>query len=192
MKTKAYYWLGGIVFVFLIILFLLIYIPSHNGNRVEYKVYGCFKSLSEGYNYFESNKTFVTFVNSNCCGTNITVFYRNKTYVIKEVKTGEICKCFCPKKVVIFDFVNGSKVIFEDWAGNRKEIYSGSETFCGKSTYGPCKTDEDCVIDGCSGQYCRSKEEFPITTTCEWLPCYDYKKFEMSCKCINNKCQWSK
>jgi len=63
--------------------------------------------------------------------------------------------------------------------------------FCGYSTYGKCEADSDCVIGGCSGQVCQSKNE-KIITTCEWKDCYNAKKYNLKCRCINGKCQWSK
>ena len=54
-----------------------------------------------------------------------------------------------------------------------------------------CKTDNDCVIGGCSGTLCGNREfiENQGFTTCEWKEEYIcYKK--TTCECINNKCQW--
>lgn len=64
------------------------------------------------------------------------------------------------------------------------------KNFCGKSSYGPCQTDTDCVTSGCSGQVCQSRNEEPIVTTCEWRDCYDAKKFNLRCGCFEGKCQW--
>jgi|GEM_PF-1210148 eight-cysteine-cluster-containing protein len=62
--------------------------------------------------------------------------------------------------------------------------------FCGFSTYGECVTDRDCMVGGCSGQVCQSKFEEPVITTCEWKECYDTEKYDVQCRCIENKCQW--
>ena len=54
-----------------------------------------------------------------------------------------------------------------------------------------CTSDNDCVKGGCSGNICQSKNSEPIFTTCEYLPeygCYS----EISCGCINGKCEWQK
>ncbi|MBI4972921.1 MAG: thermonuclease family protein [Candidatus Omnitrophica bacterium] len=67
-----------------------------------------------------------------------------------------------------------------------------SEEFCGRSTYGECSSDEDCISDGCSSQICRSINEESIFSTCEWRECYDAKKYNLGCKCVKNKCQWAK
>ncbi len=195
MRRKVYYWLGGILAIFILILSILIYIPwseSSSQQKVLFSVDSCSHGrIGYGAEVLDNN-TFTTFVNTNCCGTNISIEKVNDTYVIREVKYGEICKCFCPKKISIYNFVRGSKVVFIDWSGDKKYIYNGTKEFCGRSTYGKCKTDEDCVIDGCSGQVCRSKEEGKVMTTCEWLDCYDYKKFGYECGCVEGKCQWVK
>ena len=64
--------------------------------------------------------------------------------------------------------------------------------FCGWSTYGKCSSDLDCMTGGCSSQVCQSKKEEPIITTCEWRDCYNAKIYGIACKCIENKCQWTK
>ncbi|HDJ96634.1 MAG TPA: eight-cysteine-cluster domain-containing protein, partial [Candidatus Aenigmarchaeota archaeon] len=56
--------------------------------------------------------------------------------------------------------------------------------------YGKCNSNEDCVTDGCSAQVCRSKFEKQIITSCEWLDCYDAKKYGVACKCVSGKCEW--
>ncbi len=67
-----------------------------------------------------------------------------------------------------------------------------SQKFCGISTQGPCYSDSDCVIDGCSLQVCRSRFEESVATTCEWRECYDWKRLGYACKCIDGRCMWSK
>jgi eight-cysteine-cluster-containing protein len=69
---------------------------------------------------------------------------------------------------------------------------SPKEDFCGWSTYGNCIYDSDCIVSGCSSQICQSKEEGAIITTCEWKDCYDAENYNLKCKCIEGKCQWSK
>jgi eight-cysteine-cluster-containing protein len=64
-----------------------------------------------------------------------------------------------------------------------------SEIFCGRSTFAPCLSNSDCKIGGCSGQVCEGKDERSITT-CEWKDCYNAEKYNLTCQCINNKCQW--
>lgn len=61
--------------------------------------------------------------------------------------------------------------------------------FCGWSTYAKCKTDADCNMGGCSGQVCEGKGEGTITD-CMWRDCYDVAEY--GCKCVDDKCQWSK
>jgi len=64
--------------------------------------------------------------------------------------------------------------------------------FCGRSTYGKCNIDEDCIVSGCSNEVCQSKFEEKIFTTCIFRDCYNASKYNLSCKCINGKCQWRK
>jgi len=54
-----------------------------------------------------------------------------------------------------------------------------------------CTTDNDCTTGGCSGTICQSKDKEPIRTTCIWSPEYDCYK-DISCRCINNVCEWDK
>lgn len=127
-------------------------------------------------------------ITTNCCGVEIRVERENATYRIIEERVGDLCRCVCEREVKIFNVSIGAKVLFVDRNGITRVIYVGG--FCGWSTYGECKSDEDCVIDGCSGQVCRSKFEEPVFTTCEWFDCYDAKKFNVACKCISGMCQW--
>lgn len=62
--------------------------------------------------------------------------------------------------------------------------------FCGWSTGGPCKSDEDCQIGGCSSQVCQSKSEPPVATTCEFAGCYDAEAYGEACGCLAGKCGW--
>jgi len=62
--------------------------------------------------------------------------------------------------------------------------------FCGWSTNGPCSSDSDCIAGGCSGQVCQSKHEEPIVTTCEYRECYNAQSYGLSCRCINQRCEW--
>lgn len=64
--------------------------------------------------------------------------------------------------------------------------------FCGLSTEGPCESDADCVRGGCSDQACRSVEEDPLMTSCEWKDCYRAEDFGFTCQCIVGKCMWAK
>lgn len=66
-----------------------------------------------------------------------------------------------------------------------------TEEFCGWSTKGNCSSNSDCIKGGCSSQVCQSRNEEPVTTTCEYRECYSAEKYGLSCKCIDNKCQWS-
>ena len=64
--------------------------------------------------------------------------------------------------------------------------------FCGFSTLGTCSSDFDCIFGGCSSQVCQSKYEEPLITTCEFQECYNADVYQVSCGCVNNRCQWHK
>lgn len=66
------------------------------------------------------------------------------------------------------------------------------EQFCGRSTEGPCQSDDDCVKGGCSSHVCQSVQEDPLTTTCTYKDCYDAEKYYMECICVENECRWMK
>ncbi|MCX8163683.1 MAG: eight-cysteine-cluster domain-containing protein [Candidatus Micrarchaeota archaeon] len=64
------------------------------------------------------------------------------------------------------------------------------EPFCGFSQ-GKCSKDSDCLVGGCSGQVCYSKDiEAPITT-CEYRECYNAAKYGLGCKCADGFCKWT-
>jgi eight-cysteine-cluster-containing protein len=82
---------------------------------------------------------------------------------------------------------NGSIFVFNQ---ELSDLLSGG--FCGWSTLDQCFSDSDCVTGGCSSQVCQSKGEEPVVTTCEWQDCYRDEIYDLSCKCLDNKCQWTK
>lgn len=63
------------------------------------------------------------------------------------------------------------------------------EEWCGWSTNAECSSDSDCGRGGCSGQICGSIGE-GMSSTCEWLQCYDAEAYGVDCGCINRECQW--
>ncbi|MEM7821311.1 MAG: eight-cysteine-cluster domain-containing protein [Candidatus Aenigmatarchaeota archaeon] len=63
------------------------------------------------------------------------------------------------------------------------------EPFCGWSTYASCSKDSECKAGGCSSQVCEKIGEGTITT-CEFKDCYVAEKYNLTCQCINNQCQW--
>lgn len=63
------------------------------------------------------------------------------------------------------------------------------EEFCGSSTYNQCSVDNDCKVGGCSSQVCGAGNDF--VTTCEYRDCYGAEQYDLKCKCVENKCQWS-
>jgi len=158
----------------------------------EYLIAGCdveIKSYENSLNYNVDNKTLEINVLINCCGINISVEKSGKTYFIYEKQHGDLCKCLCSQKIIIFNVEKDARVIFIS-LDNRKKILSPNLEFCGKSTYSECQTDDDCIATGCSNQICQSKYEEMILTTCEFRECFDSIKLGISCKCVDNMCQW--
>jgi eight-cysteine-cluster-containing protein len=102
-------------------------------------------------------------------------------------QTEQICKEFtwggCDG-VVPFNTLEECKLTCENDEPNQEE-------FCGSSTYAECTSNDDCVDAGCSGQICKGKDEPGGITTCEFRECYNNEKYDLTCQCINNQCQWS-
>jgi len=167
---------------------------ASNQQKIYYTDEGCVKGeAKENYASYDKNSKILTiFITTNCCSINVSVERFERDYKIIERQFGELCKCVCSRKIKIFDVSEGSKVIFVR-SDNESFIlvpYVSENMFCGISTYGECNNDSDCITSGCSSQICQSKYEEPIFTTCEYRDCYDAKKYNLSCKCVNNKCQW--
>lgn len=72
------------------------------------------------------------------------------------------------------------------------EARNKDKFFCGKSTFGECQSDSDCITAGCSNSVCQSQNEEQTITTCEWRNCYNSTGKNINCICIKNKCLWSK
>jgi len=155
-------------------------------NTLKYEVGECssVSKFGKTVEYDEKNRILIAFVKVNCCGVVITIEKEENTYKILEKQYGDPCRCECMREVKIYDVPIGAKVEFV----NKDGVVISIAGFCGWSTYGKCESDEDCVIDGCSGQVCRSKFEEPVITTCEWLDCY--KVEGVACRCVKGKCQW--
>ena len=69
---------------------------------------------------------------------------------------------------------------------------SGKGDFCGRSTYGKCDKAVDCRSGGCSTQLCHSRFDEVLPVVCDNKPCYNAKAYNLSCKCVENKCQWAR
>jgi eight-cysteine-cluster-containing protein len=123
----------------------------------------------------------------------------------KAVKVWPIMQAFYGRIEIYLNYKeNGFEIFFPytDYNDNYDPVYNQmlstfkfiepTEEFCGSSTYGNCASDSDCMNGGCSGQVCQSRNEEGVITTCEWKDCYSAEKYGLSCKCTNNKCQWSK
>ena len=136
-----------------------------------------------------NNHTLYVRVRTNCCGMRIDVRRREDEVLITAQQVGEPCKCFCDKTLAILNVPAGVRVIFYDGQNQKvlaPAVYSNG--FCGISTYGYCENDEDCMVDGCSGEVCRSVRDGPMATPCLWRDCYGYGK--PRCVCVNHQCQW--
>jgi eight-cysteine-cluster-containing protein len=64
------------------------------------------------------------------------------------------------------------------------------EDFCGFSTNAPCETNSECTTGGCSSQVCQGINEEGMITTCEYRECYNAGLYGLSCRCVENTCQW--
>lgn len=121
-----------------------------------------------------------------------TYIHENFTWDQKEyVEITEVCdnrtihreiKKFVPSgiyKIVVYDVVNQEYVESEFTIKAREPEWL-------ISTYGKCKTDEDCYGGGCSGEICQSRFEEPQYSICivRQIPANFY------CRCIDGKCQW--
>lgn len=180
----------------LIITLILVLCVVHRfltKSTVSYKVSDCEVEFPEHgkplVSYDKQNKIINAEVWVNCCGVEVKVEKEGSTYKILEKQYGELCRCMCKRRVTIFNVSGKAKVEFLDKDGN-SFILTPSVEFCGWSTYGKCNSDEDCIRAGCSGQVCQSNFEENIITTCEWLECYDARKYNVACKCVDGKCQW--
>ncbi|RLJ08023.1 MAG: hypothetical protein DRP12_01335 [Candidatus Aenigmatarchaeota archaeon] len=135
---------------------------------------------------------------SYVCCANLKLEIEKSGEVIKllEKNIGEICKCICVYQISAEIPWKGEKRI-EIWGVEhadhpakllwQKEIVP--ESFCGRSTFGPCQSDADCRPGGCSGEICQSVQEEPVFSICEFRECYQVEG--ISCRCVEGKCQWS-
>jgi len=81
------------------------------------------------------------------------------------------------------DFEDGSK---------DEETDETNQEYYGSSTYGACDCGCDCVVDGCNGEICRSKDEEGISTICSIPDKPLPSDLGYSCICKDSKCQWTK
>lgn len=162
-----------------------------------YEVLNCsnFGNYRNYYRFDEKSKTIYAFITVNCGSDEILVEKRGKIRIIERDYDGIILRCLCQKEVRIYNVSDFGVEFVNLW--NESTIVEKEKTqeevigFCGISTFAGCKEDSDCKIGGCSGQLCMGLRE-EIFTTCEYRECYDYLRFNMSCKCFDHKCQWVK
>jgi len=198
MKNKIKLGVIALLAVFLLLGFILL--KSSNPEAiVKYEVGNCTLNFKfpkiNSYQYNNLTKILIAYVWVNCCSDKIVVKKDGNCYKIFEKDyDGLICKCMCLREVTIFSVNEPFKLLFINKDGEiiyLTEYSIPREEFCGFSTYGFCLSDLDCVIGGCSGQVCQSKYEEPVITSCDWKECYNAKLYGLSCKCVNNKCQWA-
>ncbi len=176
------------------ILALAFVLVQFSEERVSYEVSECGMSrFVDNILYDSDSKTLNIYVDTNCCGIKIEVEKTGRSYYLYEKQVGELCRCICKRMVIIKDVPKDFEVFFVRSDGTLEQIKPQKTTmnFCGWSSYGRCKSDLDCVVDGCSAQVCRSVFEDPIVTTCEWKECYNATKFNLACKCVDGICKWS-
>jgi len=177
----------------LLILMALVFLSSLKTRELNYEVGPCEGVrgiLTPRVSYDEESHVVIAEVQTNCCGTELEVRKSDSEIVIQEIQYGNLCRCVCRRKVTIRDVGKNFSVIFVTLEGKRRVLLPKTG-FCGFSTYGYCRSDTDCIVSGCSGQVCSSKNE-SIFTTCEWKECYDSRRFGLECRCVSNACQWVK
>ncbi len=156
----------------------------------EYEILNCsnFGDYRNYYRFDERSKTLYAFVTVNCGSDEILVEKGEKIKIVERDYDGELLRCLCQKEVRIYN-VSETQVEFVNLGNESIKLEKETNGFCGISTFAECEEDADCKIGGCSGQVCMGLKQ-EIFTTCEYRDCYDHVKFGMSCKCVNNRCQW--
>jgi hypothetical protein len=87
--------------------------------NVKYEIGECNFSVEKNHvNYDVETKTFSAYVIVNCCGVNISVKKENHTYKIFEKQYGNLCRCVCYRKIVIYDVSNNADIIFINTNGD--------------------------------------------------------------------------
>lgn len=169
---------------------------SSNLSAKDYEVMNCsnFGDYRNYYTFDSSSKTIYAFVTVNCGSDEILVERKdNKITIFEKDYDGKLLRCLCQKEVRVYN-ASDSVVEFVNLGNESIRLEKGvirpKEGFCGISTFAYCNNDSDCKIGGCSAQVCMGAGE-EIFTTCEYRDCYDRIKFGVSCKCVNNRCQWS-
>ncbi|RLJ10194.1 MAG: hypothetical protein DRP15_00860 [Candidatus Aenigmatarchaeota archaeon] len=194
-----------------LLIILLIFLKGIDKNHtgLTYKVTGCEKTydIVKGpknvvESYVDDQFLYITHNIGYLCCADLKVYMKitGDTIDLVERNEGGACRCMCDYTIdmKIGPLTSGNYKV-RIWGVEYQDIpYEllwesniSIEGFCGRSTFGRCSFDQDCVVDGCSNQVCRSVHEDSVITTCEWKECYDHKKYGFSCKCIDGKCQWS-
>lgn len=66
-----------------------------------------------------------------------------------------------------------------------------SKEYYGRSTYGSCQTNGDCIFGGCNSEICQSKDEEGIVSICLAPDKPTPKQLGYDCRCVTNQCQWT-
>ncbi len=144
-------------------------------DRENYKELGPFWSMIAGYEFDEER---------GCIPVGGSKYIKD----VVPFKTKEECELACGRMWSCWTIEKEDEGLDKSWVDEINKILT-SEEFCGWSTYAKCKTDADCNMGGCSGEVCEGKGEGTITN-CQGRDCYYVAGYE--CKCIDDKCQWSK
>ncbi len=143
--------------------------------------------------YIPTSKVLKVIANVICCADGINVEKQGNDIVIRVVDyDNEVCKCFETKEILITGINTiPQRVVFVNYDGKTSELPLEVSEFCGTSTFGKCRSDEDRVITGCSREVCASRYEEQVYSPCIQRNCYDYKKYGVSCRCVLGRCMWA-
>lgn len=116
----------------------------------------------------------------------ISYMQKDKTY--NEFHT------FCEMDQKVYDLIDTAMNLASDYVSSCSDdviIDDGDsdEDFCGSSTYASCAGDSDCKPGGCGGELCEGVNESNITP-CIYRYCADPNKYNVTCQCFENQCQW--
>lgn len=193
----------GVVATFIVLIALSQSMGGKKGESIDvstaksYEVLNCsnFGDYRNYYRFDEKSKTIYAFVTVNCGSDEVLVEIGEKIRIIERDYDGQLMRCLCQKEVRVYN-VSDRVVEFVNWGNESVKLekeesigLKGENGFCGISTFAECKEDSDCKIGGCSAEVCMGVDQ-EVFTACIYRECYDRTKFNVSCKCVNNRCQW--
>ena len=101
--------------------------------------------------------------------------------------------------ILVVGLLIGSLVIANGNGNNNQTGQDDDENeteFCEFSSYDPCESNNDCRIDAgpeCKTVSCENRTKFKSGAgVCSENDCFNYAKYRMECKCIENQCKWEK